>query len=1027
MKKRILTVLAGFIALLLTAAVAIPLFFGDAVAEQVKKSINANIDGKVDFSDFKLSLFSDFPDLSLHVENPTCYSFVGSDTTGLFKSKSARVAVNAWNVLLGKESLVVKGLHIDSAEVNLVQYDSLLANYMLISATATTADSGSQTMEFSLEDFSIVGSTIHWESRPDNMLLVASGLNHRGTIEQSAGNQDIRSDLNIGSLTLSSGLLTLLKEVNIASESHIRIKERGTRFEISNSNFQLNRFALKVEGSVDLRGDSLLLGLQFESPGTQFKELFSLIPDAYTADFDRAVSSGSFSFQGSLEGLYLPEGKSYPKWNVAIGVDDGTFVYPGKSMGISDVTIRALSRNTQTDLSDAFISVDTAAFLLNRERINAKLYADKLTDDPHLRGNIKGKLDLAQVGEFYPMDPGASLGGKLDLDLRFDAHQSAIVQERYDEFVFHGYLNGTGIRFAQANVPALSIPRAHIEFLPSRLSIDHADIVFGNSDFSVSGTMQNPLILWSDHSPVVMNLNHHSTKIDVDELMGLPSKPASSGSTSTPTGPFKRLTVNFISSIEALDYETYHCTKISGGGKLNGNELRIDPAEATVNGSTLAGKMTFDNLMDFMLDTFPLRGAIDFEALTIDLDQLMGSGGQTVAAATAPFVLPSGFDLDIRGRAGKVLYAPLQLNELALTAKLTGQQFVMEKITAKAAGGQMVLQGLFETPPGKAPVFDLKYDINRIEFKRAVESFSTFSAAAPLFRYIDGFFNSSLIFQGTLAPSGIPDLNSLTVNGLIETLEGSIKGFEPLKRIAEKTGLREIGNLNISNSRNWFNIEQGIVQVKEFDKRIGELRVVVDGNHRISGPMDYKILIDLPEGKTSQYLKAARIDEGMKLYNEFMAKAGIDKTFSAELDLLVGLKGTILAPEVSVRIQPSGKEESEPAGERVVEAVKEKIADSIRSTASEVREKVERAVEDKARAASDSIENLAKRKIEQAKEDAESKIRQQIDTLVGSKAGDALKKPLDSLSGKILKEPGKAVDSIKSRLKEWNPFKKEKK
>ncbi|MBP8724424.1 MAG: hypothetical protein KBF37_05070 [Saprospiraceae bacterium] len=1027
MKKRFFIFLAGAFVIILAAAVAIPFFFSDAVAAKVKNSINSNINGKLDFSDFKLSLFSDFPYLSLHLENPACYSFVGSDTTELFRSKSVRVSVNAWNVLLGKEKLVVKGLYIESAMVNLVQYDSLHANYMLINGAESTAEPKSSMMDFSLEDFTIVGSSIRWESMPDNILLVVRGLNHTGSIAQISGDQEVHSELKIDSFTVTSGLFTILNEAKIASDSHIKIKDQGTRYDIGDSKIQLNSFLLKYQGSVEMKGDSLLLGLRFESPGTQFKELFSLLPNAYTADFERAVSSGSFSFKGAVDGLYLPDGRSYPGWNVAIGVDEGAFIYPGKSMGISNVKVRVLSRNTQRDMSDAFISVDTAVFLLNRDLVTARLYADKLAADPHFRGDINGRLDLVHFGEFYPLDPGTVLEGRLDLDLKFDARQSAIELERYNELLFHGFLKCNGIRYTQPGMPALSVPVAQVDFQPSKLSIDNANLIFGKSDFAVSGSMRNPLAVMSGNSLVEMNLTHRSEKIDADELMGVSDAPSASAPTSINTDLFDRLSVDFNSTIRELNFETYSCTNIRGSGQLKGNALRIAPVEATVNGSTLTGNVTFENILDFSLDTFPLRGIVNFESTMIDLDKLMGTGGQIAASSNGSFALPSGFDLDIRGRANKVIYSPLQLNEVLLSSKLSGQRFIMEKITAKAAGGQMTLQGLFETPPGQSPVFDLKYDINRLEFKKAFESFSTLSVIAPLFRYIEGFFNSSLIFQGKLAPSGLPDFNSLSVNGLIETLEGSIKGFEPLKRIAEKTGLREIGNLNIANSRNWFNIDQGIVQVKEFDKKIGDIRLEVEGTHRISGPMDYEILIDLPQGKTSQYLKAARIDEGMQLYNEFMAKAGLNKTLSAELDLLIGLKGTVLSPDVRVRLQPAGDSKNGSSKDGLADVVKEKLVDSLKSEATAVREKVETAVEDKVRAVSDSLEDIARKKLEQAKEDLESKVRQKIDTLVGSKASDALKKPMDSLTGKILKEPGKAVDSIKTKLKDWNPFKKEKK
>lgn len=63
-----------------------------------------------------------------------------------------------------------------------------------------------------------------------------------------------------------------------------------------------------------------------------------------------------------------------------------------------------------------------------------------------------------------------------------------------------------------------------------------------------------------------------------------------------------------------------------------------------------------------------------------------------------------------------------------------------------------------------------------------------------------------------------PVIDSINIDGIIETLEGSIKGFKPLEAIADKLKLNAIRNLNIKNTKNWITVQNGLVSIKDFNK-----------------------------------------------------------------------------------------------------------------------------------------------------------------------------------------------------------------
>src|SRR5690606_28048727 len=69
MLKKILIGFAIFFVLLIGALAAFPFLFKDKIIAAVKTEINKNVNAKVDFGDFSLSIFRDFPNLSFAINN----------------------------------------------------------------------------------------------------------------------------------------------------------------------------------------------------------------------------------------------------------------------------------------------------------------------------------------------------------------------------------------------------------------------------------------------------------------------------------------------------------------------------------------------------------------------------------------------------------------------------------------------------------------------------------------------------------------------------------------------------------------------------------------------------------------------------------------------------------------------------------------------------------------------------------------------------------------------------------------------
>jgi hypothetical protein len=267
----------------------------------------------------------------------------------------------------------------------------------------------------------------------------------------------------------------------------------------------------------------------------------------------------------------------------------------------------------------------------------------------------------------------------------------------------------------------------------------------------------------------------------------------------------------------------------------------------------------------------------------------------------------------------------------------------------------------------------------------------------------------------------------MKVDGFIETIEGSITGFKPLDLMSEKLKLTELKNISIQNTKNWISVSNGLVSLKEFTKKIDDIELKVGGTHRISGPMDYNIIIKLPKSKIAKFTSDIRLDKSLDKLNGILQKVGLEAKVPNNLNILVNLKGSATNPEFAYKLL-TGDGESVDSAENLFESAKAKLKDSVKTRADEEFSKLKEKLKQESSKLEDSLTKEATRKASELKDQIIDKsteeLRKSIDSNVINKAKDLGKSSLDSVSQKIL---NKDAEQIKEKLKDWNPFKKDKK
>ena len=122
--RKTLIIVGAALALLLLLLVLLPVLFGGRIAERVKTEMNRSLAAKVDWRDAGLSLFGDFPNLTLGLDDLTIVG-VGkfeSDTLAAIRRLGVvlDLASAVRSALGGSGPVVVRAIELDRPRLHLL-------------------------------------------------------------------------------------------------------------------------------------------------------------------------------------------------------------------------------------------------------------------------------------------------------------------------------------------------------------------------------------------------------------------------------------------------------------------------------------------------------------------------------------------------------------------------------------------------------------------------------------------------------------------------------------------------------------------------------------------------------------------------------------------------------------------------------------------------------------------------------------------------------------------------------------------
>ncbi len=1037
--KRLLLALAVLVILLIGAAAAIPYFFKDELVTLLKDEINKNVRAEVDFADVSLSLFRSFPDFSLRIED---YSVTGIEEFAdvpLAKGEAIGLTLDLFSVFRSEDPIRVKAVELRRPDIKVYVTAGGAANYDIAVPTDERIEETAEEGDFSnfrvaLESYEITDAALLYDDRSADTYLKIAGLNHRGSGDFTLDVYDLDTRTDIAELTVRQGGVAYLNQARAALDAVLNIDQRNSKYTLKDNELTLNALVLQADGYVQLADEDIKMDLDFAAPSNDFKHLLSLIPNAYIEGYESVKASGQFALQGTVEGTYNGEREAYPAFQVNLSVSDGQVKYPDLPLGISDIAARASVNSPSSDFDDMVIDVPDFRIKIADNPFRSRFTLRTPISDPDLDAEMEGVIDLSQLAQAYPMEGVEALSGVIEADVQAKTRMSYIDREQYDRVTMAGNLKLSDLQYQGAGQPPVNIREADLGFTPQNVALRSFDAQLGRSDVQASGTIDNILAYFSPEQTMIGKLKVASTLFDANEWA--PSEtgetnPATAGEldTAATTEIFDRFDFTLDARCDKILYDEYELTNTVLAGHMTPNRLRIDQAATVIGNSDIAASGVITHIFDYLYDGATLGGNLNIRSRQLDLNQFMvaeaGSGAPTETPEGTeelePIAIPANIGMRVQADVDKLTYTNLVLRNLQGVLLVEDQAVVIEEATTDALGGSMAFSGGYDTKNAENPEFNLKYDLQQLNFQETFQAFNTFQQLAPIGKFISGTLNSTLIMDGKLGKDLMPQLNTLNAQGFLETLDGVIRNFKPLQAVGNALDVQELKSaMAIKNTRNWFEITNGVVEVKPFDWEVKDIAMNIAGTHGLDRAMDYRIEAQVPRELLEKNAVGQAAGQGFDALAKEAAKLGVQIEKGEFVNVLINLTGSLTDPKVKMKFLGIDGETS------VTEAAKEKVSEELEKKKEELKAEAEEKIEEgkekvreTAETAIDSARTVAEEKIDEAKEQVESEVKKKVEEAAGEAVGAAV----DTL----LKGKGEeAADEIKDKLDKFNPFKKKK-
>jgi uncharacterized protein involved in outer membrane biogenesis len=1000
--KKVLLVFGILLVVLIASAFVLPIFFKDEIKAEVDKQIvkyvNADVQYKAD--DFGLSLFRNFPHLTVSLDNFAVLNrqpFKG-DTLASFKSFRAKI--DLWSVLFGKE-MKINGISLISPRISAKVNKAGQANWDIYipqppDTTKKEPEKPSK-LKLAIEEWKIENAFVVYDDKTLPAYAKIENFNHKGSGKLDADIFDLFTKTEIGKITAEYGGTNYLNEKKFEADVTLGMDMKNSKYTFKDNTFKLNDFTLKFDGFVAMPDTNINMDIKFLTPETNFKDLLSLVPGIYTNSFKDINTEGKMSFNGDAKGTY--NAKQLPAFHLNLKVDNAKFQYPKLPAPVENINVDLGIACEKGIIDEININLRKFHLDLAKNPVDAKATIEGLTN-MKVDADVKAKLNLADVIKIFPID-GLNLAGLFSIDAQakgiYNATQMPVVNAQMA--LQNGYIKSNQFPAPLEKINLNALAKSDGTLPNSEFGLQNFSMVLENEPFTATAFVKNFQDIAFDVKVKGGIDLTKITKIYPLEGMKLAGRVqadiASAGKMSDiKASRYEKVPTSGTMKVTDFVYETKDMplVKITKAAMIfNPEEMILQEFNGFAGKSDMDARGNLSNYMSYLFQKGVLQGKLDFKSQKFDVNEwISNSPTPTKPEQEVPLSVievPKNIDFAMNSSIGKVIYSNMTLDNVNGNIIVKDGKIRLDKVAFNTLGGEITANGTYDTQDIKKPKFDFDFGVKDMLIQEAAKTFITVATFAPIAKDMLGKFSTKFKLSGDLKQDFMPVMNSLTGGGIITIAEGTLKNVPALAKIIEITKLGNLNPLQMLNVLLEGEVKNGRFIVKPFDLKAGDYNINIEGSNGADGSLAYNLKMDVPTGQAGQQASS---------YLSQIAGTNVASLDKVPLNIAVG--GLYNKPTVKIAKGEGGLKASVKG---VVDAEKEKLKKQLENELDQKKKEAQ----DKVKAETDRMKAEAEAKIkletDKIKADLEAKAKKELQDKAKKELEDKIKAEKDKLKGKL--------------------------
>lgn len=413
MRRTIIVILSlvGSIALALTI---VPKVYHEELEKMALEKINGQVKAKVSFAHLHASVWNNFPDLTIIIEDISVAPANRTAADTLLTASEISLSIDTWDFLVDGH-IGLKSISVKDPLVNAHVFRNGSNNFSLLVADSSEKEAPTDsTFSMHLQKVEVVNGYVSWLDETTDTRMLASNVSFKGKGEFSDKVYDLITELQANEVLLQYHGDQYFSDKDIALNLLLTVDRVRNQFRIKESRASVNAFTFNLDGEVALKPQGIALNCKFSSPQAEFKDVLSLA-SFFKNNLTGIQAEGKVDFNGFIKGTYLNNLDSVPKFEVTLNIEDASLKADTIPEAIEDINLKLSMRN-DTGIADSLqIEMDSIHFKVRDHSITGHAHLHGLTHS-RIDANLQGSIHFQELMEIYPI-PGIDLEGEVDFSI----------------------------------------------------------------------------------------------------------------------------------------------------------------------------------------------------------------------------------------------------------------------------------------------------------------------------------------------------------------------------------------------------------------------------------------------------------------------------------------------------------------------------------------------------------------------------------------------------------------------------------